>query len=226
MGNRIFAVATIFAAACSGETNADAETSTTNATSESTAGTTGPGVPDGWPERWFGRYYQVDEHITVGAPSWSEPHFTTSLNIEFSEDRVVLEYFGHDNEPIGSVTTRPRFEHGFAAVDPADGEDHLALPPFETGKARAELRPVIDDADCSSMVLRVVYRAGPPDPPYAPDYTDLPIHRGRICLIEPLDDPDGLCSSVPIRPCEERPGCCTLIDLCPDDPTPTTCSTQ
>jgi hypothetical protein len=219
----------MFAAACSGGTSADAGTSTTTATmSESTAGTTGPGVPDGWPERWFGRYYQVDENITVGVPSRSEPHFSTSLNIEFEPDRVVIEYFGHDNEPMGSVTTTPRFELGYVAIDPPFGAAYLDVPPAQEAKARAELRPAFDegDTDCASMVLRIVYRPGPPDPPDAPDSTDLPIHRGRICLIEPLDDPDGLCSSVPIRPCEERPGCCTIIDHCPDDPTPTTCPTQ
>ena len=76
------------------------------------------------------------------------------------------------------------------------------------------------------MVLRFVAPPGPPDPPEAPDDYDLPIHRGRICLLEPLDDPNGICASVPIVPCEQRPGCCVLIDLCPGDPTPTTCDPQ
>lgn len=192
---------------CAPSEGAGPTDSGTSETSGSATDATSTGdVVAGWPDRWFGQYYSVGENITLGVPSKSEPYFDTFYNISFGQDSFVVDYFNATGERVGTFTSMPQFEDGFVVVNPPSGETYLDIPPAPEAKVRADLRP--SGHDCTSLVMRIFFWDKNPD---GPEFLDFISQRGRVCLLEPLqEEPDYTQDTL-------------IIDLCQDSPPPPAC---
>jgi hypothetical protein len=206
--SRALIVSAWVATACGPNVGNESAETAANTSSGNADSTTESGVADGWPALWFGGYYWVGENITLGVPSKSEPYFDTFYNVTLGFDAVTVEHFNATGERAGTFSSTPRFEAGLAILHPEPGDTHLDIPPFQEGKARAELS-ASDDASCETMTMRIIYR----DDTSGPGFTDFTLRRGRICLLEPLQElPDYMQDTL-------------LIDICPEEPTPS-CTTN
>lgn len=174
-------------------------TTPSSPTTESDESSTGPDAVEGWPDRWYGQYYDTDT-VNLGVASPSEPYFHYFRNISLGPGLVRLDYFNASGEDTGTVTFEPQVGADGLAILPVEGEDHIEWPPAAEGRASVDIRP---GSDCSVLESEMRFTA-------SEETFSSTLRRGRICLIVPCDPDQGI-------------NCNVTVDLCTDDPAPTTC---
>jgi len=209
---RLAAAALAMGASACGPKGGSSNTDTAVSTSSSSASS---GSVEGWPERWYGQYYEatyvdlnyeeVEIELGVEIPSNDAGHYF--YNVRLEPGVVRLDYFdstGREDRKGTSIFT-PEIDSDGLVILPDEGEDSIEGWPL--GGVRQEIRP---GSDCSELEREATFTAM-----VEPHETTLvtTLRRGRLCLVVPayLDT-----TSVP-------PAYKVVVDLCTDDPAPTTC---
>ncbi len=155
---------------------------------------------EGWPERWYGQYYQATD-VDLGVESPSSPAFHFFYNISLEPAGVRVDYFDSTGEDSGTVMFSTQVDGDELVLVSDEGGDHVDWPPVSGGANETVV--VQPGPDCSTLEQETTYT--PPGTTY-----ETTLRRGRICLVVPCDPDDGI-------------NCTVTVDLCTDDPAPTTC---
>lgn len=161
---------------------------------------------EGWPERWYGQYYEAtyvdfdgeEKEIELGVeiPSSYAGHYFYNVNLDAGI--VQIDHFNASGSDTGTSSLTPQVDADGLVLLPETGEA-IDWPPG--GRARAEIRP---GSDCSELELETAFTA-------TDDIFVTTLRRGRLCLVVPVD------------PDDQSPPYTVVVDLCTDDPAPTTC---
>jgi len=210
---RLAAVALAMSASGCGPSVASLESETTMSTSStseiSSASSSGDAGVEGWPERWYGQYYEAtnidwnyeEVEIELGVEMRSNYVGDYFYNVRLEPGVVRLDYFDSTGreERVGTSILVPDVEADGLVILPDEGEDYIDWA--TSGRVRTEIRP---NSDCSELKLEMTFGAS--------NVTTLvtTLRRGRICLVTPCNENEGI-------------DCTVVVDLCTDDPSPTTC---
>jgi len=208
---RLAAAALAMGVSACGPSVASSDSETTTSTTAS-ASSSGPAGVDGWPERWYGQYYEAtyvdwnyeEVEIQLGVEMRSNYAGDYFYNVRLEPGLVRLDYFdstGHEDQ-VGTSIFVPDVEADGLVILPDEGEDYFDDWPL--GGVREEIRP---GSDCSELKREVTFTAMVE--PYVTTLVTTP-RRGRICLVVPCDENEGI-------------DCTVVVDHCTDDPSPTTC---
>jgi hypothetical protein len=170
----------------------------TTGAATSSAFTSGPDVIEGWPERWYGQYYEATD-VELGVASPSSPGFHFFYNVRIEAAGVTVDDFDSTGADSGTVVFSPEVGVSGLVILPVEGKDYVDWPFAPTAHARMEIRP---GPDCSELERENVLQDG--------NSSLTTLHRGRICPVVPCDPEQGI-------------NCKVTVDLCTDDPSPTTC---
>lgn len=159
------------------EAGAEARTATSPSDTNEASGDDTSTATAGWPQDWYGDYYE-DPGVDLGrAYPGQHVDFTGFWNMRLEHDVVTLEQF---NTAVDDVprewTFATELDDDVLHVQPPGGEWEILYP----GADDVLLRP---GAGCDEIVLEVHTR----EPPYAPFHSTM-WRRGRVCLVDPYDE--------------------------------------
>jgi hypothetical protein len=212
---RLAAAAIAVSASGCRPSGAASDSTTTTTMSSSSDGPTsssssGSAAAEGWPERWYGQYYEAtyvdwnyeEVEIELGVPTASYQPGDYFHNVQLEPDLVRVDYFDStgDEERIGSSTMVPEVLATGLLILPPEGQDYSEWPPVSIGRGTVAIRP---GSDCSELKLEMSFTA-------TPETVLTTLRRGRICLAVPCDPNDGM-------------QCTVTVEQCADNPIPETC---
>jgi MYXO-CTERM domain-containing protein len=155
-------------------------TASTSSSTDTQAGSTSEtgSVPAGWPEKWYGDYYEDPGMVVLGYEH-SIPYLNPNgfRNVELEADEVTIVRFSQDVDVE---------EQQWTLSTELDRDALRILPP---GGQWEVLYPGVDDVlfrpgtECDELVLEIHSR----EPPYEPFYSTR-WFRGSLCVIDPYDD--------------------------------------
>jgi hypothetical protein len=196
--------------------NSEGDATRTDSTFEgSSASSSGSGGVDGWPEVWYGQYYEatyvdfdgVEREIELGVEIPSSQAFHFFYNVRLEDGVVQVDAFDSTASDALTSFLTPTIEADGLVLLPEEGKDYIEWPWVPEARARAEIRP---GSDCSELELEMAYTTS--DQRFVTT-----LRRGRLCLVEPVDP------TAPPPPGPQYPNYSVVVDLCIDDPPPTTC---
>ncbi len=212
-----FAVATSGCGPGNGSSDDEAALTTSAASESHGSSSSAPGGVDGWPERWYGQYYEAtyvdfngdQMEIELGVEIRSNYAGDYFHNVRLDPGVVQNDYFDSTGrqDRIGTSTLVPDVGINGLTILPDEGEGYIEWPPGPRARAGAEIRP---GRDCSELELTMTFTSLE-----EPVVTTL--RRGRLCLVRPVDP------EFPPTPGPHYPNYSVVVDLCTDDPSPTAC---